>query len=67
MKVFLRSTWTGHIKIIAENSSTTIGRGSREGIMLGMEQTRGAELEGWNQRVVVWPPLLSHQPEDVMI
>ena len=39
----------GNDIIITENSSTTIGRSNREGIMLGMEQTRGAELEAWNQ------------------
>ena len=50
-----------------EQQYTTISRYIREGIMLGMEQTRGAKLEVWNQRVVVWPPLLTHQLEDVIV
>ena len=31
--------------------------------MRDMEQTRGAELEAWNKRVMVWTPLLIHQPD----
>ena len=57
----------GNDVVIAESSCTTTGRGSGESIVLDIEHTGGAELEAWKIRVVVWPPLPTHQLEDVMV
>ena len=47
--------------IIEQTSCTTNSNDNRDGIVLDIEQIGGAELGSWNQRVIVWPSLLTHQ------